>query len=288
MGARRSWGTRSTKDETARLRQQIEGVERDLFEREAELVDLRAELYAFQLKYDAQVGHLADELEEIEAEIERCQRRVRQQRQWGRSGLPVDGRGTAYVPVEEQYRQTWQEPAQRAWRPPEQPVSPAVESQIKVLYRQLCRRFHPDLTQDEGDRAWRTERMAAINAAYAARDLAALRDLSDPSRPHRVGGAAPTTFEREGVRQSDDGSTVALGRKLQRMQQRLRQVEDEIRELMDGELMALSLDVKFARRRGNDLLGEMAETARGELERKRVERDLLQSQLRQLGTSPFS
>ena len=288
MRGRGARSARSTKDRIALLRQQIEDVELELIEREAELVDLRAELYAFQLKYEAQVGRLADELEGIEAEIERCQRLIRRHRRWGSGGLPVDGRGTAYVPVEEQYRQTWQEPAQEPWRPPEQPVSPAVESQIKVLYRQLCRRFHPDLTQDEGERAWRTERMAAINAAYAARDLAALRDLADPSRPHRVDGAAPTTFAREGVRQSDDGSTVALGRKLQKMQQRLRQVKAELRELMDGEMMALSLDVKFARRRGHDLLGEMAETARSELERKRVELDLLQAQLRQLGTNPFS
>jgi len=285
MGARRSWSRRSAGDETARLRSEIERVERDLFEGEAELVDLRAELHAFQLQYAAQVGHLAEELEGVEAEIARCQRQIRQRRQWGASGLPVDGSGRTYVPVEEQYRQTWQAPPSVSWRPPEQPLSPAAESQIKVLYRQLCRRFHPDLTQDEGERAWRTERMAAINAAYAARDLAALRDLFDPSRPHGGASAAPASFAREGARPSDDGSTVALGRRLQRLRQRLEQVEGEIRALMDGEMMALSLDVKLAQRRGRDLLGEMAATAREELARKRVELDLLQAQL---GTDPFS
>lgn len=262
----------TVEEQLAHLRQQIEAAEAELVNREAELVDLRVELSAFRLEYDTRVGRNVAELEQIEAEIKRYQQQISRYRQWGPSGLPQTRTGAAYVPVDEQYRRTWQQPEEPPSPSPAEPVDTATEIQIKKLYRLLCRRFHPDLTQDAADRAWRTEMMTAINAAYAARSLVELQALAE--RPDRSRSAETGT---------DEQRLAALRDKLQQIQRRLREVEQEIRELMNSPTMQMSLDIKFARRQGRDLLAEMAADVERDLARKRVELDFLMAQLRQLG-----
>ncbi len=259
-------------EQLAHLRRQIEAAETELSNREAELVDLRVELSAFRLEYDTQVGRKVAELEGVEAEIKRCQQRISQYRQWRPSGPPQTRTGAAYVPVEEQYRQTWQQPEEPPSPPPVQPVDAATEAQIKKLYRQLCRRFHPDLTQDAAERSWRTEIMAAVNAAYAARSLAELQALAQ--RPDRSPSAEIGT---------DEQRLAALHDRLQQIQRRLREVEQEIRELTNSPTMQINLDAKLAQRQGRDLLAEMAADLEKDLTRKRVELDFLVAQLKQLG-----
>ncbi len=100
----------TTEEQLAHLRQQIETAETELIEREAELVDARAEMYAFQLEYDTHVGRTEEELEAVEAELERCRKRISEYRQWGPDGPPRTLDGAPYVPVEEQYRRAWQTP----------------------------------------------------------------------------------------------------------------------------------------------------------------------------------
>jgi predicted nucleic acid-binding Zn-ribbon protein len=262
----------TVEEQLAHLRQQIEAAETKLVNREAELVDLRVELSAFRLEYDTQVGRKVAELEELEADIKRCRQRISQYRQWGPSGPPPTRTGAAYVPVEEQYERTWRQPEEPPSPPPAEPVDAATEAQIKKLYRQLCRRFHPDLTQDAAERAWRTEMMTAINAAYAARSLVELQALA--KKPDRSPSDETGTNEQR---------LAALRDKLRQIQRRLREVEREIRELMDGSTMQMSLNVKFARRQGRDLLAAMAADVENDLDRKRVELDFLVAQLKQLG-----
>jgi predicted nucleic acid-binding Zn-ribbon protein len=259
-------------EQLAHLRRQIGAAEAELVNREAELVDLRVELSAFRLEYDTGVGRKVAELEGLETEVKRCRRQISQYRQWGPKGPPPTRTGAAYVPVEEQYERTWRQPEEPPSPPPAEPVDAATEAQIKKLYRQLCRRFHPDLTQDATERAWRTEMMTAINAAYAARSLVELQALAE--KPDRSPSDETGTNEQR---------LAALRDKLQQIQRRLREVEWEIRELMDGSTMQMSLNVKFAQRQGRDLLAEMAADVEKDLARKRVELDFLVAQLKQLG-----
>jgi predicted nucleic acid-binding Zn-ribbon protein len=274
MGKTTGWphSPYTTEEQLAHLRQQIEAAEAELANREADLVDLRVELSAFRLEYDTRVGRKVTELEEVEAEIQRCQQRISQYRQWGPGGPPKTRTGAAYVPAEEQYRRTWQQPEEPPSPPPAKPVDAATKAQIKKLYRQLCRRFHPDLTQDAAERAWRTEMMTAVNAAYAARSLVELQALTE--KPDRSPSVETGT---------DEQRLAALRDRLQQIQRRLQEAEQEIRELTNSPTMQMKLDIKFAQRQGRDLLAEMAADVEKDLTRKRVELDFLVAQLKQLG-----
>jgi hypothetical protein len=259
------------------IEQQIEDVEASLIEREAELVDLRVELSAFRLEYDTRVGRKVEELERVETALRRCQERAADYRLWGAKGPPGTRAGTPYVSVEEQFRRTWKEPEEppsgsSSWEEGLRFSRPSAGTHIKALYRQLCRRFHPDLTQDPAERARRTETMAAVNSAYAARDLAALETLAEKAdRSRWIETGTP------------EQRLVGLKDKLRQLQQRLEQVQQEIRELVDSPAAQMSLDVKLAKRRGRDLLAEMAAQVEKDLTRKRAELDFMVAQLRQLG-----
>lgn len=258
----------------ARLRRQIAAAEAALVEREAELAELRVEVASFELRYEMLVGRRLAALKEVEAAIAACQRQLQASRRWGREGPPLGWDGEPYVPVDEQYRRTWRDPAPpgSSFTPPaELATQSAARQDLKGLYRQLCRRFHPDLTQDPAERAWRTEMMAAVNAAYAAGSRTELEALA--MTPHR--GAEPEAMSA--------GRLEALQDRLTYLRRKLREVEGEIDALTHSPLMEMRLEVTLAARQGQDLLGEMAAEVERDLARRQAELDDLHVQLRARG-----
>jgi hypothetical protein len=52
------------------------------------------------------------------------------------------------------------------------------EAEILRIYRELAKRFHPDLARSDGERRRRAELMLRINVAYSERDLLALQTIA--------------------------------------------------------------------------------------------------------------
>jgi len=125
----------------------------------------------------------------------------------------------------------------------------------------------------DADRSLRTEKMTEINQAYNAGNLAALKALagivSAPSMPHQAPTGPPPGDE-------------ALEDELARVQRRLREVRAQIEELHRLPSVQLSLEVKLAARRSQDLLGEMARDLARKIARKEAERDFLKSQVSEM------
>lgn len=91
----------------------------------------------------------------------------------------------------------------------------------KRLYRELARRFHPDLGAGSVEKAYRTTIMAAVNTAYQQRDIQTLRDLAGELDPTAVAEL--------------DGISNAAARRLQQQllacQRRQRRVAQQLRAL---------------------------------------------------------
>lgn len=250
------------------LRAALAQTQAQLIEAEAELADQLAEINAFEFEFEARVGHLMDTLEALNVEIQKYNEYI----QIARNRQIF---GSAHVPVENQYRRAWQAPPAWAPTPPPQPLDATGEAEIKTLYRRLARRFHPDLATDDADRALRTEKMAAVNNAYAARslpELIALARQPDIVNPNQT---------RPG--QTEAQLVQALQAELAGCKRRLREIERELRNLRFKSSVELSLQVKAARRQGRDLLAEMAEELEHKIARGTVERDMLKAQFDQLG-----
>lgn len=254
------------REQLARLRALLEQTQNELIEAEATLADRLAEVNAFEFEFEARVGYLLDQLDALEKEIQRYQERIEIARNRRIFGVP-------YLSVETQYRRVWQARPASAPTPPPEPLRAADEALIKKLYRQLARRFHPDLALDEADRARRTRIMAAVNDAYAARSMAELVALAQE----------PDSTAQNFAGQTEAQLVQVLEAELARCQERLYQIERELRHLSRRPSVELGLEVKLARRRGRDLLAEMAFEVERKIARQTAERDMLKAQLDQLG-----
>jgi hypothetical protein len=264
------------------LERMVRTAETELLNRESELFDLRADLAIFERLYEARIGIKLAELASVKAEIKACQRHLDDYRIWASAAVRRRF-GAQYTPVGEQYRQAQQhdEPgfsfAFFGDQSVDPPLSAEDEGQLKTLYRQLCRRFHPDLAQDEAERACRTEMMARINAAYTARDMKELASLSaqpdcEAQVPNGLSGRAKAKRRLESLRDT-----------LARIQQRLDVVNQELDELVHSDLLEISVEVKLARRQGRDLLTEMEADLNEALVENRAKLALLKVKLQAFG-----
>jgi len=260
------WHTESIPQKLTRLRREVETIQAQLIEAEAQLADRQAEINAFEFEFEARVGYLLDKLSALDREISHYTDLIETIRNRDRFG-------GAYLSVERQYQRAWEKPTQSAPIPPPEPLPTATEAEIKKLYRQLARQFHPDLAADETERAYRTEQMAAINDAYAARSLVELQRLGQERAIPQAGKAGQTDAQR----------LAALEAELARCRRRLGEIEIALKRLEQRPSLALSLQVKLAWKRGEDILAQMAQEFEQQVGRKTVERDMLKAQIDQLG-----
>lgn len=124
--------------------------------------------------------------------------------------------------------------------------SPKMEEQIRDLFRELARRFHPDLTNDPEEKKWRQEVMTRVNQAYTNRDLKALRALAE--QPDRAIDAPNQTKEQE---------VKALKLELKRLDGVINDLKARIFHLEESPAWHLKMEARLKRRSGRNLLTEM-------------------------------
>ncbi|WP_309097888.1 hypothetical protein [Streptomyces sp.] len=170
----------------ARLERAVRAAEQALIEYEIAVETFRVEVENFSRLHEQKLGPLYARLEELDARI--LQARA------ARSGDPEDHRRAeeararlAPIPGVEELLHGWMDDSglfpeavamltDQAVRPPQR-VRPSEEA--RKLYRDLARKAHPDLAQEEKERQRREEFITRVNAAYARGDEAELRELAE-------------------------------------------------------------------------------------------------------------
>jgi hypothetical protein len=192
------------------LRRSIEAAQRELLDAEAELAQEQAAVNAFRLHCRLKLDRWIDRLMALQAERQSLMTRLELQRQAGQAG----GSFAKDDPFWSEEEVAGDDPAgseEELLLPTDVPRDKAAE---KRLYRELARRFHPDLGQTAIEIAYRTDMMAAVNQAYAAADSQALYDLAGELDPEQA--AAISAIPSLKVRR--------LQQQLVRLQQRRRRV----------------------------------------------------------------
>lgn len=169
----------------ARLEQAVRAAERALIEFEIAVDTFRIEVENFSRLHEQRLGPVYARLEELDARILEVKA--------ARSGDPEDRRladdarsRLQPIPGVEELLGGWMDgsglfPEAAAMltdqpvRPPER-VRPSEEA--RRLYRDLARKAHPDLAQEEAERHRREEFITRVNAAYARGSEAELRELT--------------------------------------------------------------------------------------------------------------
>jgi len=242
------------------LRAAVKQGQDELAAAETQLEQRQEEIQAIERRLRFRLGRSLDRLAELEEQIARYRREIEQ--------LRIPGAYEAgYLPVEEQYRQTWSRSADDDIYAGAEPLKPADEQQIKHLYRRLARKFHPDLTSDKAEQRYRTEKMAALNEAYAAGSLVEMLVLSDADE------------DGAGREQTNVEFAQALEKELARIQRKISLIKNEAENLHNNPVVQLSLDIKLARQRGRDLLEEMSLDLEQRIAQATSTRDELKSRL---------
>lgn len=255
-------------EKLARLRGELARIQDELIDAETELADQMADIRAFEAEFEARAGFLMTQLANLEAEVNDYLDRIQQRRN-------ESVFGSQYRSADEQYRRTWQQPPKPAAPPPPPPPSADEQARLKKLYRQLARRFHPDLAANEADRLYRTEKMSGINDAYAARSLTELLVFA---------AEMETVTESAEVipGQTETDMVQALEKEIRRCRRRIREIDLEMQNLHNRSSVELALERKMAQRNGRDLLAEITADLERKIARKTVERDMIKSQFDEL------
>ena len=234
------------------LRTEIEQKREFVARLEQERTDLQLEIAAFEVTYNAEVKPLQDELDAINLHIREYELRNELLRFRGSRLSAVQLEAEVELRQRGQHTQaafsdTPPPHARPRWESTPHPVEPDIvtKAELKSLYRELAKRFHPDLAANDLEREAHGARMAEINDAYARGDLEAMRRAAALPRGSDVRASLPPTL----------AELLAERDRLDALVIRLRQ---DIAELNRDPLVLLKIDTTLARHSRRDLLAEMA------------------------------
>jgi hypothetical protein len=169
---------------------------------QVELETLKLDLSRFEAEYHARVGYLFVELDRVRLACDEWGRRIARLRANLRSNLAeleddiaeAFAKRRADIHAEEAESRRYQSTfAEEQTRPT---LAPDEAAELKRLYRDLARRFHPDLARSDDERQRCAEQMLRINTAYRDRDLSALKDIAAATEPDSPAFARQTVAKR--------------------------------------------------------------------------------------------
>lgn len=247
----------TSRERTRRLKDDVAQAQQVLLDTEAQLGEKQATVNAFRMQCRLKIGDLVDRVLHLRVEKQLHLTHLRLLQQAEELGIPYD-EDDPFWQAQEQVEMDEDEETLL----PHLPETPRDDAAAKRIYRQLARRFHPDLSASLVEQAYRTSMMAAINNAYSARDVQTLRDLVDELNPTELAelAAIETSQERrmrerllnlkrrrrKALKQLDEllkDSTTILCYKAQALEAEGRNWWDEIRVDLEREIRGREAEV---------------------------------------------
>ncbi len=179
--------------EYARYLAEIETRKRRAADLQTELESLKLAVGRFEAEYHARVGALFVELDQLKLAIEEYEQRIgRLQAEPDADPADVEDEiakkfagQREHVREEDKETRRYQQLHERERERPQ--LDAGTEDQLKRLFRELAKRFHPDLARTDEERRRRATIMQRVNAAYADRNIGLLQaiaseeEISDPA-----------------------------------------------------------------------------------------------------------
>ncbi|MFI0238403.1 hypothetical protein [Streptomyces sp. NPDC016845] len=234
-----------------RLERAVRAAEQALIEFEIAVETFRVEVENFSRLHHQKLGPMYTRLDELEALIAEATAALTGDPEDARKADEARARVMPMPGVEELFH-GWMDGdglspeaaamlTEQSVRPPQR-VRPSDEA--RKLYRELVRKAHPDLAQDEKERGRRDEFIARVNAAYGRGDVPLLHELADEW------AAGPVPPEREPTPSEE------LYARLEWLAQRKELLATVARELEESAIGAM---LRMAPEDPDALLDEIAE-----------------------------
>jgi hypothetical protein len=235
--------------ELERKSEELRTVENQLAERELELHTFRAGLMTFERRYLSVVGVKYAELDNLEAQMyeavaklnpmdeEAVQQAAESRAQAEETQKQVKGA--------EETEEAAAEKKELSKRKKEEKIK--LSEEIRQLYRTIAKSCHPDLADDDDERARRHTFMIRVNQAYEKSDHATLRTLWNEWE------ASPEYVRGEGVALD----LIRAIRRISRGQSRITEIGRELQELAKSELNQLRMKAEAGEKIGRDVIAEV-------------------------------
>ncbi len=247
----------------ARLARAVQVAEQALIEFEIAVETFRVEVENFSRLHHQKLGPMYARLDELDALIAEARA--------ARTGDPEDERKAREaravvmpMPGVDELFHDWMDTdglsPEAAAMLTDQPVRPPKRvrpsEEARRLYRELARRAHPDLAQDEVERQRRDEFIARVNGAYGRGDVELLKELVAEWDAGPVQPPAPLSESEE------------LYARLEWLSRRKELLTVLAKELEDG---AIGSMLRMAPDDPDQLLEDIAEQLLGEVSRREAE-----------------
>ncbi|MFI1930786.1 J domain-containing protein [Streptomyces sp. NPDC020330] len=247
----------------ARLARAVQVAEQALIEFEIAVETFRVEVENFSRLHHQKLGPMYTRLDELDALIAEARA--------ARTGDPEDERKAREaravvmpMPGVDELFHDWMDTdglsPEAAAMLTEQPVRPPKRvrpsEEARKLYRELARKSHPDLAQDEPERQRRDEFIARVNAAYGRGDVDLLQELAAEWAAGPVRPLTPLSESEE------------LYARLEWLSRRKELLTVLAKELEDG---AIGSMLRMAPDDPDQLLEDIAEQLLGEVSRREAE-----------------
>jgi hypothetical protein len=139
--------------------------------------------------------------------------------------------------------------------------------EMRTLYRDLARRFHPDLAADDADRTERQEMMLKVNAAWQSQDFASLRRLHQE-----------TEHLMPNWHQSLIAKRLAWAKRERvRLEERMSSLQERLRTLRASDTFPLWFDADL----GNSVIARQAVALRSDIRLQKERLDAAKEAFRQ-------
>ncbi|MFD7335019.1 J domain-containing protein [Streptomyces violascens] len=170
----------------ARLERAVRAAEQALIEFEIAVETFRVEVENFSRLHHQKLGPMYARLDELDAQIAEARavqsgdpEDLRKAREAREAVMPMPGVDELFHDWMDSDGISPEAASMLTGQPVRPPKRVRPSEEVRRLYRELARKAHPDLAQDEAERERRDEFIARVNAAYGRGDEALLRELAE-------------------------------------------------------------------------------------------------------------
>lgn len=259
----------------------VEEKERQVSDLSVGIQELKIKLSIFEGGYNARVGVLYVKLDKINLSIKEYELRIKFAKERKLTGvlqvIEDDVRDTFFEErekinnLEGETSESSKEYKQHLEKEEQTRLDEESKQDLKRLYRELAKKYHPDRSTDKKQSEDYHKIMAEINEAYKAKDIERLRSFAE--RAEREEKIAKETLEEKLDRLKHDDKVLSGI---------IAKLEAELRSLKLSETYKLLERVQLAKERGADLLQELAAKLKSQIAESQVRLDTLIAEYKEL------
>ncbi|NUQ80292.1 MAG: hypothetical protein HUU10_01660 [Bacteroidetes bacterium] len=258
--------------ELERLKGLVTDLRNQLGDRFLELDDLETELGLFQTDYNFRVGRLYLQLDKLDYEI----RMVRMKIERFHAGKPVDEQSILDELTDltrqleaDAHQLDEDERTLRAMKQSRRELTEEQKSELRTLYRDLAKIYHPDKARNESELAYFDEVMKAINDAYHQSDLDVLR---------KIEAKAHLYIEVEQIGESLAGKIDRYRMEEKKLRVLTDSIQSRLKAILESDSHQLMIRVKSYKPDQDAYYQGLADDLNQRIRRKQVEKVRLEEQ----------